>query len=71
MPLTHTTLPDFDRPRLSRARAGSGLMSRLLTWDFRHRSRHSLGNLPAHLLRDIGLNARAAQAEAAKPFWRD
>lgn len=71
MPLTQTSLPDFNQPQMVLSRARSGLMSLILTWDFRHRSRHQLGNLPPHLLRDLGLNAIAAQDEAAKPFWRD
>jgi len=71
MLLTQTTLPDFNRPQIILARAGSSLMTLILTWDFRHRSRHSLANLPAHHLRDIGLDPFSAQAEAAKPFWKD
>ncbi len=71
MPLTSTTLPDFNRPKLRIARAGSGLLSLILTWDFRHRSRHSLVNLTAHQLRDIGIDAVSAEVEASKPFWKD
>ena len=71
MPLTQTSLPDFDRPRITLTRAGSSLMELILTWDFRSRSRHRLANLTAHQLRDIGLDAAAARAESAKPFWKD
>lgn len=41
----------------------------LVLWAFRHRTRTALGQLDAHLLRDIGLTADAARAEAARPFW--
>lgn len=41
------------------------------TWDTRRRTRRGLQHLDAHLLKDIGLDGLTAQAEAAKPFWRD
>lgn len=40
-------------------------------WAERRRSRHALGRLDAHLLRDIGLTHRDARLETVKPFWRD
>lgn len=40
-------------------------------WAERRRSRQSLARLDAHLLRDIGLAAREADSEAARPFWLD
>ncbi len=36
----------------------------------RRRERAQLAQLDPHLLRDIGLDAKAAQTECAKPFWR-
>ena len=36
----------------------------------RRRDRQRLGKLDAHMLRDIGLEARDAHQEAAKPFWQ-
>jgi uncharacterized protein YjiS (DUF1127 family) len=36
----------------------------------RRRDRLRLARLDAHLLRDIGLDAREAEAECAKPFWQ-
>lgn len=36
----------------------------------RRRERLHLGKLDAHMLRDIGLEARDANQEAAKPFWQ-
>jgi len=71
MPLTQTSLPDFNQPQITVARAGSSLLTLVLTWNFRHRSRHSLARLTSHQLRDIGLDPASAHAEAAKPFWRD
>lgn len=35
----------------------------------RRRHRQQLALLDAHLLRDIGLDAHDARAEASKPFW--
>ncbi|MEL6839846.1 MAG: DUF1127 domain-containing protein [Pseudomonadota bacterium] len=43
----------------------------VVTWDTRRKSRRVLKDLAPHLLRDIGLDAATAQAEAAKPFWQD
>jgi uncharacterized protein YjiS (DUF1127 family) len=37
----------------------------------RQRDRQQLARLDAHLLRDIGLDAQEAEAECAKPFWKD
>ena len=71
MPLTQTSLPDFNQPRITFARAGSAVLALIQTWDFRRRSRHSLARLAPHQLRDIGLDPASAHAEAAKPFWRD
>ncbi len=71
MPLTQTSLPDFDQPRLTLARVGSGLLATVMLWDFRYRSRNGLSRLTPHQLRDIGLDPMSAAAEASKPFWRD
>jgi len=38
-------------------------------WFELRRSRSALGRLNAAQLRDIGLDAEAAQAEAQRPFW--
>lgn len=42
----------------------------VLKWEQRQQTRRALSRLDAHLLADIGLNARAAQAEAKKTFWQ-
>lgn len=39
-------------------------------WEIRLRTRKHLRNLDRHLLRDIGLDPMAADAEAMRPFWR-
>ena len=60
-------LPKMPAPALAFAR-----MARSASlWMSRHRSRAALTRLDAHLLRDIGLSAPAAQTEAQKPFWPD
>ncbi|MEM7076903.1 MAG: DUF1127 domain-containing protein [Pseudomonadota bacterium] len=42
----------------------------LTVWSQRRRSRTHLALLDDHMLEDIGLTARDAQAEACKWFWR-
>lgn len=39
-------------------------------WSERRRSRLALRQLNTHLLRDVGIDPFAADAEAAQPFWR-
>lgn len=39
-------------------------------WRFRYRSRVELLALSDEQLEDVGLTRAAAEAEAAKPFWR-
>ena len=42
----------------------------LQQWSRRRRSRIALARLDDRLLRDAGLDAPTAEAEAAQPFWR-
>lgn len=55
-------------------RAGPGVVARLIqtvtTIATRRRDRQRLGQLDAHLLRDIGIEAQDARRESAKPFWQ-
>ena len=46
------------------------LMDVLVGWQARHDQRVALSELDDRLLRDIGVDARRARVEAAKPFWR-
>ena len=62
------TLP-AQLPPLSRLLVNVAL--RIADWDSRFRGRRALARLDTHLLRDIGLDARLAEDEVAKPFWRD
>lgn len=39
-------------------------------WDRLRKTRKQLRTLEPHLLRDIGLDAMTADAEASKPFWQ-
>ena len=42
----------------------------VLIWLERSRSRRQLSELPAYLLKDIGLNEADRYQETPKPFWR-
>ncbi|MEX0693827.1 MAG: DUF1127 domain-containing protein [Rhodospirillales bacterium] len=42
----------------------------LVVWEQRLKQRHALATMDARLLDDMGLSARDAAHEAAKPFWR-
>ncbi|MGH6899721.1 MAG: DUF1127 domain-containing protein [Geminicoccaceae bacterium] len=54
--------------------AGSALWTQvvevLLTWVERTRQRRQLGQLSAHMLKDIGLSRADVEIEMSKPFWR-
>jgi uncharacterized protein YjiS (DUF1127 family) len=55
-------------------RLRQGVFARLLTTitiaTLRRRDRQRLGQLDAHLLRDIGLDAGEVRHECSKPFWQ-
>lgn len=63
-PALHT----LTRHPLSRALLAATLV--VAQWDLRRRTRKDLRGLTDYMLRDIGLDPRAAMQEAAKPFWR-
>lgn len=48
----------------------TGVFARVNTWLQRSRSRRELSELPAHLLKDIGLSESDRYREISKPFWR-
>ena len=56
-------------PPLSRLLVAAAV--RVLEWETRHRTRKALARLDSHALRDVGLDALSAEAEATRPFWRD
>ena len=66
-----TTLPAPHRTLPTTQRLTAALWQTLQVWAFRRNSRHCLGRLTVHQLRDIGLDPLTARAECAKPFWRD
>lgn len=53
--------------RLSRALIAA--FDRLLAWQENVRSRHALLSLDDRMLRDVGIDRAAAEAEARRPFW--
>jgi len=42
----------------------------LIIWRERAEQRQALGELNAHMLKDIGISASDAYREARKPFWQ-
>ena len=59
------------RPLPPVAAAVFALAVTVLKWEQRQQTRRALKRLDAHMLEDIGLSARAAQAEGDKSFWQD
>lgn len=51
------------------ARSGAGLLRRITHALALRRSRARLATLDAHLLDDIGLDRKTAEAEANRPIW--
>jgi len=47
------------------------LLKTLGRWYTNWRTRRQLAELPAHLLKDVGISRSDAQCEVAKPFWKD
>ncbi|EKE43927.1 hypothetical protein OCGS_1908 [Oceaniovalibus guishaninsula JLT2003] len=45
------------------------LLERLADWQSLYRQRHALAALDAGRLRDLGLTAQQARAEASRPVW--
>ncbi len=54
---------------LARVQAHQGRAA-LKVWNYRHRQRRQLSQLPDHVLKDIGISRIDALREADKPFWR-
>ncbi|ATG73914.1 hypothetical protein CGX12_08475 [Zobellella denitrificans] len=50
--------------------AHTGLLATLGLWLHRSRTRRQLSELPAYLLKDIGLNEADRYQEVSKPFWQ-
>lgn len=60
-------------PVLRRSYGLATLRNVIMVWDKRKRFRRDLEQMARddpHLIEDIGLTRRQAQAEIAKPFWR-
>lgn len=66
-----TTSAAFGLPASDRGMTMWTRAARVLgQWSGRRRSRIALARLDDRLLRDIGLDALTADAEAEQPFWR-
>ncbi|WP_116473318.1 DUF1127 domain-containing protein [Zobellella maritima] len=48
----------------------AGVLAKINTWLQRNRSRRELAELPAYLLKDIGLHESDRYREISKPFWQ-
>lgn len=59
------------RPLPPLAAAVFALAVTVLKWEQRQQTRRALKRLDAHLLDDIGLSKRHADAESGKAFWQD
>lgn len=59
-----------DLPHASKTTTQSGLLATLGLWLQRTRTRRQLSELPAYLLKDIGLNESDRYQEISKPFWQ-
>lgn len=57
-------------PTSSRQPINVGVFAKVNTWLQRSRSRRALSELPAYLLKDIGLNESDRYREISKPFWQ-
>jgi len=68
--MTQSNVPTLATAQLGAARLGV-FVQVFAVWQFRRRSRNTLARLAPHQLRDIGLDPLSAEAEAAKPFWKD
>lgn len=68
-PAIHT--PALSAPGLPELRL---VLARLAAWTLRaaelRRQRRALGELDAHLLRDIGVSPIDARREVERPFWQ-
>ncbi len=51
------------------ATQAASLLTMLLEWRERARSRHQLAGLDDYMLRDIGVDRASAAAESDKAFW--
>ncbi|WP_435167675.1 DUF1127 domain-containing protein [Falsirhodobacter sp. 1013] len=68
MTATSFTSPATPLPPL--ARVAFRLAHAVLGWELRRTTRRHLARLEPYLLDDIGLDAREAQDEVDRPFWR-
>ncbi len=59
-----------DQSHSGKKTAQSGLLATLELWLQRARTRRQLSELPAYLLKDIGLNEADRYQETSKPFWQ-
>ncbi len=65
-----TLILDLKRDSSSLAHKLQKAIASLQLWMDRHEQRRQLANLPAHLLKDMGLDQDKVAEEIRKPFWK-
>jgi len=66
---THTLKSNIVSPRISLSAMLGRSWARVEQWRERARQRRHLAEMSVAMLKDIGISASAARAEASKPFW--
>jgi uncharacterized protein YjiS (DUF1127 family) len=67
---THVTTKRVPVSLLSPFQLLLAALAGLVEWERRARERKSLGEMPDHMLKDLGITRNDAVREAEKPFWR-
>lgn len=66
---THTLKSNIVSPRISLSAMLGRSWASVEQWRERARQRRHLAEMSVAMLKDIGISASAARAEASKPFW--
>ena len=66
----NTLILDLKRDSSSLVHKLQDAIARIQLWLDRHEQRRQLAGLPAHLLKDLGLDQEKVAEEIRKPFWK-